>query len=680
MKKRLLSLVSILSLFVMGYADPVDPHIRKQIRTEEGKLVLVKAVGDEYGRYWQSLSDGSCYSMSVENGCYKRIDPDKVKTNAMLSRRAEQSSSYAKQQRAISVEKLRGNKRVPVILIEFADKTFASNHNIQLFNEMMNGLEENAKSAGLPIGSVKDYFLAQSNQLLDLTFDVYGPVKLSKSYSYYGEDFSQDGNYKTDPHLGEAAAEAINNILSDVDFSKYDWDSDGIVEQVMFIYAWYGQSTSFEHPETIYPQKSNLAYYGIMPIECNDVKINDFACAPELRMISKDGNTILNGIGTFCHEFSHTLGLPDMYDGNGKYYGTRVWDLMGGGNHNDLGRRPAGFTCYEKMALGWQQHVILQNDTIVNDIKAASEGGAFYMISNDNYDNEYYLLENRQQTGWDSGLPGHGMLILHVDYDEYVFSRNKVNSSQNSYPRCSVILADNDSTTSTISEKYIAKYQGDLFPNNQNDSLTNNSIPNAFLYHANVDGSYLMCKPIVNIHENENGTMGFSFKNVIKEKGKYVLTVSDVELKVASASSVTLAATFHNHSFKEYTRALGAYVYVQGELQKQSAFVKNPVIVPKGETRYEFTIGNLEKDIEYDIKLFNYIDDETKCWTQIGGSYRIVIDESTKVVDMPRISETEDYKVYTLDGRLVPKKDKMTQGLYIYKSRTGQPRKFVVEK
>ncbi len=678
MNRQVLLLISMLTLFTLGHAEPVDPSIRKKIKTEEGKLILVRAIGDEYGYYWQSLSDGSCYSVSEQNGFHKRISPDKVRVNAMLSRRAEQTSSHTKTRRAFSVEKLRGQKHVPVILMEFADKSFAPEHNIQLFNEMMNGLGEEAKNAGLLIGSVKDYFLAQSNQLLDLTFDVYGPVKLSKSYSYYGEDVSHGDSFQLDPHLGEAAAEAISNISGNVDFSVYDWDGDGIVEQVMFIYAWYGQNISYEHPETIYPQKSNLAYYGITPIECNGVKINDFACAPELRMTSEGGNTILNGIGTFCHEFSHTLGLPDMYDGDNKYYGTRIWDIMGGGGHNDFGRKPAGFTSYEKMALGWQQPVVLQNDTVINDIQAASEGGNFYMIPNNNHEEEYYLLENRQQTGWDSGLPGHGLLILHVDYDEYLFAHNMVNSSKNAYPRCSIIIADNDSTTSTIPEEYIAKYQGDLFPYGQNDSLTNNSVPKAILYHANLDGTSLMSKSVLSIHENGDGTMGFSFKNVIKEKGKYVLTVSDVELKAASANSVALAATFHNPSYKEYTRALGAYVYVNDVLQEPRAFILDPVIAPHGESRYQFTIENMEKNTEYDIKLFNYIDNETPWWTQVGGPYRIVIDESTKVVDLKKNSGNKEYDIYTMDGRLLQENERMVPGVYIYRSKTGQTQKFVV--
>ena len=127
---------------------------------------------------------------------------------------------------------------------------------------------------------------------------------------------------------------------------------------------------------------------------------------------------MIEGIGTICHEFTHCLGLPDIYDtAYGGGYGMGYWDLMNSGSYNSNGYIPAGFTSYEKMYCGWSQPIELKNDTVITGMKPLSEGGESYIIYNDANRNEYYLLENRQKTGWDAGIPGNGLLVIHVDYD-----------------------------------------------------------------------------------------------------------------------------------------------------------------------------------------------------------------------------------------------------------------------
>lgn len=527
---------------------------------------------------------------------------------------------WAQQSRMYSpvVENLKGHKNVLVILVEFSDKAFEQSHDVSFYNEMLNELGEKGREAGL-VGSVRDYFLVQSNNQFNLTFDVVGPIALSKEYSYYGKDSLS----KQDVHLDEFAEEAIRMAAPIVDFSKYDWNHDGNVEQVVFIYSWFGQNVSFnKYPETIHPKKSNITYYGKDPIAINGVVINDFACVPELRMIKEDGTYQINGIGTFCHEFSHCLGMPDMYDVNNKFYGTTIWDLMGTGGHNGNGLIPAGFTSYEKMLFGWQQPIVLDDDTQITNMKAASQGGESYIIRNENNANEYYLIENRQKTGWDAALPGHGLLVLHVNHDEIVFGNNKVNNSENAYPHCKIILADNDSIAN--------HHDGDLFPYRGNDSLTANSTPVARLYHRNIDGSFLMGKTLSHICENADGTMNFFYTNMLNKFNNYMLYAEVERLRFLSDTSVVIRVKVANNSnTKTYSRPIGAYVYSNNVLQQPRAFGQSEIIA--GEKAYcDLELSGFKDSTNYAIRLFYYPNDTTRWWTQMNDEYRFNMTERNK--------------------------------------------------
>ena len=239
--------------------------------------------------------------------------------------------------------------------------------------------------------------------------------------------------------------------------------------------------------------------------------------------------TVIEGIGTICHEFTHCLGLPDVYDTSyGGGYGMNAWDLMSSGSYNGNSYIPAGFTSYEKMYCGWQTPIELVNDTTITGMKPLSEGGEIYIIYNDAHKDEYYLLENRQKTGWDAALPGNGLLVTHVDYLPICWQYNFVNNftrypDYNDHERYTVIAADNSRNSSDAST--------DTYPYKDKDSLTNNSLPRAELYNLNPDGIHYTSKPITNIKQ-ENGLVSFVFKNQVKNKShetgiKNVLTIPE---------------------------------------------------------------------------------------------------------------------------------------------------------
>ncbi|MBR7013365.1 MAG: M6 family metalloprotease domain-containing protein, partial [Prevotella sp.] len=341
----------------------------------------------------------------------------------------------------------------------------------------------------------------------ELDFDVAGPVILKNDYSYYGGNDSSDN----DKHPGAMIAEACKGVDSTIDFSQYDWDGDGEVEQVYVVYAGQGEANGGSE-DTVWPHQWGLAYndYGSV-LTLDGVTINTYACGAEL-----GGEEEIDGIGTFCHEFSHCLGFPDMYDTRGNNFGMGTWDLMDYGSYNDDGFVPSEYTSYEKWAAGWLEPIVLADDEMeVTNMKALSEGGEAYVIYNKANSDEFYLLENRQLTGWDAGQYGNGLLVLHVDYDANVWANNKVNTVA-TRQRCTIFHADNSD------EFTVLGLRNDPYPSGANDSLTNKSVPAATLYNANDNGKKYMNVSITNIKRNGDGTMSFNYKPLTSSQGNYL--------------------------------------------------------------------------------------------------------------------------------------------------------------
>ena len=397
------------------------------------------------------------------------------------------------------------NKRGLIILVEFQNKQFREENDRVMFNRIAN--EKGFSERGFK-GCVSDYFRDQSNGMLDLTFDVIGPVTINNDFEYYGKNVGPD-NY--DAHPDEMIMEACLLVDDEVNFAEYDWNGDGYVEQVVVIYAGQGEANGGGN-NTIWPHEWSLteADYG-KPLSLDKVRIDTYACSPELST-----RTRIDGIGTLCHEFSHCLGLPDMYDEDRKNYGMGNWDLMDQGSYNGNGFCPAGYTAYEKMYCGWQQPIVLTTDTVVNDMKPISDGGDTYIIYNDAHPNEFYMLENRQRIGWDKNLTGTGLLITHIDYDPDVWYWNTVNSFStyydkyynefvNDHERCTIFHADEDQSST------ISGIIGDAYPFLFNDSLTVNSRPATTLHNKNSAGEKYMQVAIKNIKKNEDKTMSFQF-------------------------------------------------------------------------------------------------------------------------------------------------------------------------
>lgn len=459
-------------------------------------------------------ADETAYIDGLRSDVYDGISARWTQRRARrTAHRAVGSPLRAPLQGTQSPRSYKGQKKGLIILVNYTDVKFQSSHNNAMYTAMANN--ENYKGNN-QYGSVRDYFYSQSYGQFELLFDVVGPVQLSHNMAYYGGNVN-DG----DSHPGEMAAEACMLANSQVNFADYDWDGDGEVDQVFVLYAGYGEAYPGADPNTIWPHEWNLydSDYG-KRLYLDGVYINTYACSNELQGIS---GTTSCGIGTICHEFSHCLGLMDLYDtsysGN---FGMFTWSLMDYGSYLDDGNCPAPYTSYERWLCGWLDPVELDSPQKISGMKPITDTPEAYIIYNDAYPDEYYLLENHQLKGWGSKAYGHGLLVLHVDYDASVWNKNTINNTS-SRQRLTVIPADNklDETSESVT--------GDPFPGSKSKTaLTDATTPAATLYNLNTDGRRYMGKPIENITETSDGTISFDFMGGVYVPAPVALPATDV--------------------------------------------------------------------------------------------------------------------------------------------------------
>ena len=505
----MMTLTALMLMSVTIWAVPAKPGVKKIVTLADGSVVELTLKGDEHFSYYTDAKGQPCLVVDGRLQLMSREDVSKqwsARKQERLRFVKELQANRAARRVGDATETTTGTHKGLVILVQYKDKSFVTKNPQQAFYDFFNA--EGYNNAGMS-GSVRDYFKEQSYDQLTIDFDVYGPYTLKNDMAYYGKPVKdKDGKVKNhDEHPTEMVAEAIDAAHdAGVDFSKYDWSKGGNVDQVFVVYAGYAEAQGADE-NTIWPHEWYLSYGGETPRTYNGVKIDKYGCTAELRGNGVDNPGILDGIGTACHEFSHCLGLPDMYDTSdgGTNYGTGYWDVMCSGSYNNDSCTPAGYTSYERWFSKWITPVELNSPTSVKDMQPLATKGKAYILYNDKNKNEYYMLENRQPIGFDTGLYGHGLLILHVDYDAKAWSGNKVNDEQG-HERMRVIAADNEYDSRTASS-----IAGDIWPGTSgNTMLTNFTTPAASLFNANSDGSKFLNKAIDHITENvEAKTVSF---------------------------------------------------------------------------------------------------------------------------------------------------------------------------
>ena len=475
--------------------------------TKDGRLIATQQLAHEAA--WRSNAETNLISKQ-----------DKDKFYSYVSKVAEQSeNSYNNNPRTrITVDKgwngvpyfpHTGSPKALVILAEFADTTFTIQNTKQVFtNYLMNEghFTETAYAQKRNYKGVRGYFKDCSYGQFTPTFDVVGPVKLPKPQTVYGA-----GRNDRPDLLLEDACSAVDNI---VDFSQYDANGDGLVDLVYIIYAGHSANISGNKETDIWPKSGTISISKTF----DGKSIGRYGVSNELagKENKKKEKETINGIGLFCHEFSHTLGLPDIYalpgtpaaDQNNQ--GMEYWDLMDGGTEVQGGRVPSPYLAWEREAMGWMTIDELTSDQQVTDLKSLENGGKAYKILNKNVANEFIVLQSIQQGGWYQGwtktqIP-KGLLAYRISYpydkvNIFDFPNNDLGK-----PRVIVIPADGEVLSAMNSggdlNKYITNLTNDLYPLG-----SKNSIDEFKMY----DGSKLKCK-IISITQNDaNKTVSFKF-------------------------------------------------------------------------------------------------------------------------------------------------------------------------
>ncbi len=364
-----------------------------------------------------------------------------------------------------------GSPKALVILAEFQDTTFTIQDTKKVFtNYLMNEdhFSDKRYNQDQNYKGVRGYFKDCSYGKFTPTFNVVGPVKLPKEQTYYG---AGSDNIKA---LIEDACSAVDGMIN---FADYDANNDGIVDLVYVIYAGHSANIGGNKTTDIWPKSGTVT----ISKKLDGKNIRRYGVSNELAGLenkTKDKETI-NGIGLFCHEFSHTLGLPDIYAyrtsaENQDDQGMEFWDLMDGGTGVRGGRVPASYLAWEREVMGWMKIDELKDSCNIKNLKSIDNGGKAYKIVNPNDSNEYIVLQSMQKgawnQGWGDGTYGKGLLAYRVSYPY-----NKVNvfdfpNNVKGKPRVIPIPADGKILAAANAggslNTYIQQLNGDLYPYN----------------------------------------------------------------------------------------------------------------------------------------------------------------------------------------------------------------------
>ena len=402
-----------------------------------------------------------------------------------------------------------GSPKALVILAEFQDTTFTIQDTKKVFtNYLMNEdhFSDKRYNQDQNYKGVRGYFKDCSYGKFTPVFDVVGPIKLPKAHAVYGA-----GNDRMDLLLADACA-AVDGM---VNFADYDANNDGIVDLVYVIYAGHSANTSGNKDTNIWPKSGTITISN----KFDGKSIRRYGVSNELNGSEKTSknNKKINGIGLFCHEFSHTLGLPDIYAyntdaENQDNQGMEYWDIMDGGTGIRGGRVPASYLAWEREVMGWMNIDELKNDITINNLKSIDNGGKAYKIVNPKNSNEYIVLQSIQKGAWNQGWGdntyGKGLFAYRISYKSGKVNIFDYPNNLKGKPRVIPIPADGKILAAANAggklNVYTAQLNGDPYPYNGK-----NKIDKFTMY----DGTILKWS-IFDIVENDaERYVSFKFKN-----------------------------------------------------------------------------------------------------------------------------------------------------------------------
>ena len=459
MKKNI---VIMLLLAVATVANAIPARRGWQSRTQaDGTTIELQQMGDEYYHYMINR-DGQ--QVREVNGMFEVVG--EAPTAEMA--KARRAQGQARRARTDVGTNPYPAPRGLLILVNFSDVSFKSTNSAAVMDSLITAKDCQVNNG---FGSAAQYFKDQSNGLYQPQFDVFGPVKLSKSQSYYGKNDSQGNDQNATDAVIEACILA-NDQYEDLNFADYDWNNDGYVDFVYVIYAGKGEadggaaSTIWPHNWSIQEAISyNYTSYTKSQVKLDGKYLDNYAMSQELN--GWDGSRAGNGV--FCHEFGHVIGLPDFYDTN---YGTNYnnaltpneWDIMDGGGYNGDGHCPPNYSAWEKYFMGWitpenlgsnGAHLTLYpNGTEQHNVYQINASGKLQSATTNGLN---YYIECRQKAGWDKYIPAAGMLIWKVNFSASAWSSNSPNNTSNN-PKYTLVIPSGTKIGSDYGTKNVWPY------------------------------------------------------------------------------------------------------------------------------------------------------------------------------------------------------------------------------
>lgn len=549
MKRLILSILLLLSMMLTISASRAlsIPYTMTQ---PDGSTLTLTLYGDENGS-WISMDDGILVVQQEKAYYLAQVDDSGLLYASNLlahepAQRTAEELQVCRQQRQRhelfykKISELRkagqraqvtgtgyfphqGNPKCLVVLVQFSDVKFASEDPRTQFEQYFNrdtpqnlGQEEDKNLCG-----VGRYFEVSSGGQFRPQFDIVGPITLPESQEFYGKD---NGSYK-DVNFSQFCKDAIVAVDDQVDFHDYDNNGDGTAELVCIIFAGYGQNVSGNPATSLWPK---CGYRGISTAD--NVSVSYVNCSAELYRLAAAKK--INGIGVCVHEFSHGMGLPDLYatvtNAQVNNQTPEFWDLMDYGEHAGNGYTPVPYSAWEQEAMGWIEIEELTTSQHI-EMKPLVKGGKAYKFGNGTDPEEWMIIEYAEGPDRENRLPGynsiandsyamHGLLVWHIAY-----AKNTVNMGDNpnntrGEPRVCIVPADGEVINGYLfgegmkysTSDYLSSLCGDPFPGTSDVTTlsADMNLPNYQFYNGDPVPTY----KLRNIREDvENGEVSFNF-------------------------------------------------------------------------------------------------------------------------------------------------------------------------
>lgn len=539
MKKILLSIVFALMGIASGFAAKAHTGLTT-ITQSDGSQLTIRLHGDEHFS-WYSTADDVLIVQVGSNYYVAQVEEDgTLKATPQLAHNAgergtveEQVINNQNKEKFLNLLNAEpqalaktigtvtpayfphtGSPKALVILVEFQDVKFKTSDPVATFTHYLKGAEGKAAPEAnnayvtkgmVNYGSVSQYFNDMSQGKFTPQFDIVGPVTVSKNSAYYGGNV---GN-STDVNFAQMIAEACKGVSTKVNFADYDQNNDGYVDLVYVIYAGYSESINGNSSDCLWPKSGINKFYepGTSNLlKLNGKKICRYGINNELNATPSDwidGKPLLNGIGLFCHEFSHTMGLPDLYptvvtsrvDNQNPEY----WDLMDGGEYTYNGYFPTPYSPWEMDVMGWTAPIELGDEAKQVSLNSYASDRTAYKINGEN--DEYLLIQNIQTEGWWRGITKAfktGMLVWRIDYPYTTVSLDNRLNNEKGKPNVMIVPADGYVISAynkqRTEEEYNLSLKGDPFPGTTNKTellsveLNNSTLKKPFYNIKETDG------------------------------------------------------------------------------------------------------------------------------------------------------------------------------------------------